>query len=345
MVNLSSTRLRKRVPQNSIIMDNFEESARVPLIEDREAESDFRNDGIGISPNNNDDVETNTKDVYEDNDDSSSSSSSPSAISMKDMKWSMSSNGLFFVGSAIQVGVAAYDVRDYRQNPSSLNDDYDDYDDKQPFVMGFAVTVYNALSFFAAFTFIMNAVIDVAWARNDMHGQKTTRFNKDTRVAMAVAILFGIGALFENLSLVFSNDDRASAALTLVATHTYLLSGIITVRSTSPSCADTSVALATSGNILFLAGSLIDAIISYVGDPDIIEVNVLVLASWNLVSSILWLLDAILYILADLVQLSMCSKMATCFNISPHRIRSLFGRQYQPVQDRAQGHPREIRIL
>jgi len=51
--------------------------------------------------------------------------------------------------------------------------------------------------------------------------------------------------------------------------------------------------------LLFALGSIIDVIISYISDPEVLRESNKVLADWGCLSSSLWVIDACLYLFAD----------------------------------------------
>jgi len=135
------------------------------------------------------------------------------------------------------------------------------------------------------------------------------------------------------------DSDTAS----LVSSHLYFLSAVLSLLTdyggccsvdscSSSSSDDTTIGTTTStslvveklrwvGDILFLFGSCIDLTITYISDPDIINaiINGLTLADWDCISSALWFVDAILYLLADIILLHIlyyhsCSSSSNIIN-------------------------------
>merc|ERR1712194_256618 len=79
----------------------------------------------------------------------------------------------------------------------------------------------------------------------------------------------------------------------------YLLSAILSLRASTFSHDSIPSCLALCGDILLAIGRIIDVIISYISDPKILRLSDNVLASWACLSSALWVIDACLYLLAD----------------------------------------------
>ena len=128
----------------------------------------------------------------------------------------------------------------------------------------------------------------------------------------------------------FVSDYR----IDFVGMHLYLLSGVLSLisqrhsfhsgwkcvfsesRSRSTRSADSSYRTATLfmllGTVLFVGGTLLDCTISWISDPALrhemnpaLHLNQVQLSWFSLTSSLMWNIDAVLYVMADILQYSL----------------------------------------
>lgn len=223
------------------------------------------------------------------------------------LAWSLSSNFLFFLGSVIYMFLAIWDLGYARYESvvtaspsptpvSSVSYDDDGYDS--------GWDPYTLLSVVAAVSFVFCSAVDMLWYL----------YGENARTAMAVAVAFGAAALCELLAVYLYENDRPilEGRAYIASSHVYLISAVLQVRHRWPSFETISDAMEGSGDALFLLGSIIDAVLSYLNDPEMSHLNLLVLARWNLVSAVLWLVDSVLYILSDFLSHSLCWKSRLC---------------------------------
>ena len=133
---------------------------------------------------------------------------------------------------------------------------------------------------------------------------------------LASAVTFGLGASLEFYGTFFDDDDPNAVhakgffltgyRVNMIAMHIYLISGLLAVhKDRSLICyPGGSIArrLIACGMMLFLMGSILDCVISYLYDPELVSNNILseLTLSWcNLSSNLLWNVDAIFYVMAD----------------------------------------------
>ena len=113
-------------------------------------------------------------------------------------------------------------------------------------------------------------------------------------------LLFGSAASMDLLSCLLDDDFRPwpSAITGWIAAHLFLLSALVTLyenRSLYVHAQEHSVARAIlAGDLLFLTGSVIDTVISYVDTPKT-SMEWIPLACWGLGSAVTWLVDSIIY--------------------------------------------------
>jgi hypothetical protein len=159
---------------------------------------------------------------------------------------------------------------------------------------------------------------------DDEHQQ----YQNELKWNYASTYAFGVAVLIDLVSplLIRYNPFRLDL-YTMVSIHLYLLSAIYSIKATtafypsassvfgfmascgqkSPSSSYTpsiSTRLILCGEWSFLFGSIIDVVISYISEPEIVAVATMdghTLAVSSIVSSVLWLVDAILYLSADII--------------------------------------------
>ena len=149
---------------------------------------------------------------------------------------------------------------------------------------------------------------------------------------LASAITFGVGATLEFSGTLFDDDDEENAAadegsyfpsyiVNMLSMHIYLISGLIaTHKDRELICyPGGSIArrLIACGMMLFLMGSILDCVISYLYNPILAHDHILsdLSLSWcNLLSTLLWNVDAIFYVMADFLLFSLYNTRAftTC---------------------------------
>jgi len=167
-------------------------------------------------------------------------------------------------------------------------------------------------------------------------------------------IIFGVGALFEIYSTLLDDvyedaddyDDDAyllkvarkrgffvsNYKMNMVAMHLYLLSGILDLvshrrgQSRRWNLSDSesfSAFIMFLGTLFFVIGTCMDAVLSYFYDPEFmhgidphgrLDISDLALARSDLTSSILWNLDAICYIIADILIYGLCYQDGTAWS-------------------------------
>jgi len=145
-------------------------------------------------------------------------------------------------------------------------------------------------------------------------------FSSNFTLPQTVAIIFGIAAVCDIIGALLSDSfETSSNIVSNIANHLYLLEAILALYGGRCCCTfanecDSSSSsshsfdaefmyrfidrLNKAGDFLFLIGSMIDVLTGYLYLSPKFESSV-ILSSWNLTSSCLWLLNAILYITAD----------------------------------------------
>jgi len=230
------------------------------------------------------------------------------------LKSSIVSNLLFMNGSIIYMQLSRMDL-DYANNndeSNHINDDaydggYDYYADEKKW------DNYTILQFVGAIGFVFNATWDMYWC----YGRERERQEKidkgeesddeeenelsraDEKRTFSASFAFGIAGSIDLVVALYIQNDNIAAMLSIASSHIYLLSAILSLWASTFSYDSIPTCLALCGDLLFALGSIIDVIISYISDPEILRLSDNVLAGWACLSSALWVIDACLYLFAD----------------------------------------------
>ena len=228
-----------------------------------------------------------------------SESSSSSSEDESEFKWSIASNTLFLLGSSIQAIGGIRDLISY-----NLDDDGDEDEEE--------AKVDSTLAAAGCIMFVIQFILNLAW--NLQGSELTTRKVCSERAHQREIFrlgTFGFGALAEGTSIACSSDgDRWSYHSNMLSCHLYLISACTELSDIKFfECWSTQEMLTRLGDVLFLLGSLIDTILSYLYDPELSSISAFQLAQWNLLSNALWFLDAALYLLADCTTYNIPEKM------------------------------------
>jgi hypothetical protein len=222
------------------------------------------------------------------------------------------SNIFFLFGSILYVWLAVWDYQDAAKgvndddgpsilSPHALLEHETDDDrieiDFPSFTI--AVSAYTALSASGALMYVFDAIFQIQELTNSsgisnhhlLHGLRHIPLLKTS-----IGLAFGVGALLDFISSMTENleDPRISRYFGVSSSYIFLLSAFL-VSVGKEFCFDTLAdVMESSGDILFITGSIIDVLSFYfLAGKDAHQVAV-----GDLVFTSLWLLDAILYILA-----------------------------------------------
>lgn len=204
-----------------------------------------------------------------------------------EFEYTLTSNIIFFLGSSLYSILAVIDIR------------WSDEDDDQDFL-------YTVLNVMAATYFLANAVVDIKrcshQAKQNPDNTTSSIWHRDIWTDFSSAVFFGIAAMIELCEAMprqIYNPGGVHGALNMVSAHLYLLSAIFAIEGFHCDWASQPLMLNLIGNIMFMAGCLIDVIISYISDPDILESKESLLLNFALLSSLLWLANSIVFLFAD----------------------------------------------
>lgn len=211
-------------------------------------------------------------------------------------------------------------------------------------------SLYQTLYSMGPFLFIVNAMVDVRWALGGSQvsglsfvqiarfwwtslGEREHVSSMLQTWDLSIAVFFGFGAIFEFYSTLVDDDNVHGKGYTIgyyvnmVSMHTYLISGLLAIqKDRALLCAfgrSPSRCLMSVGVLLFLMGSVLDCVISYLYDPELLTDNIIsevTLTACNLSSSVLWFIDAILYIWADCLIFSIFTKLVKIFQSARRRL-------------------------
>jgi hypothetical protein len=163
------------------------------------------------------------------------------------------------------------------------------------------ITTYTAISATAALMYVFDAIFQIKELTN-ISGNSNSHLLHGLRhfplLEFSTGLAFGVGAILDFIctTTVKLSDPRISRYFGVSSSYIYLLSAFL-ISIGKESRFDTMAdGLESSGDILFITGSIIDVLSIYLlAGKDAHEV-----AIGGLVFTSLWLLDAIIYILADL---------------------------------------------
>ena len=199
----------------------------------------------------------------------------------------------------------------YSNNGDSMNDYYDyDYDDYY-YYYNELFNMYNIMWYGGMSLFVINATWDMYWTFGrqkewkDMIDQGyesddeevNKAYQQEERRSFYSALAFGTAASIELATNIF-DIHLSEKRVTVITSHIYLLSAIFGLWGTTFSCVSIPTGLMLVGDILFAIGTVIDAVISYMA---MLRVNNYIIAKWWCLSRTLWLINAVLYCLADLI--------------------------------------------
>jgi len=220
---------------------------------------------------------------------------SSDSASMDDRKEYLS-NILFLLGSILFVGQAICNVRSEQEwnspTPAPANED----DDASYCYVTITLTPYVLLSGAAALCYVLDAGIGLAHLTATATGH-LQGFGGNRLLEIGAGTTFALGAMFEFASTLASDDNcpTVSDNFIKVGLHSYLFNAVLVLAGKPSSDGSFSDRLSSLGDLLFLIGSSIDVILTYFYDTP----SAWKLVEWgNLISSILWLVDSFLYILA-----------------------------------------------
>jgi hypothetical protein len=211
------------------------------------------------------------------------------------------SNILFLTGSLLFLWIALWNgMENAEENTGNSSAIIEDDDDLPLNIL--AWDGYQMLSAAAPFCFLLDAVVDMRYAfqlvRQD---HAPSRFGEDPRWEIGTSLLFGAAATCDFFAAVVVRDEDTltNYVPSSLAVHLYMLMAIFALWGRNVQGQTYAMRWYQSADILFLLGSVIDVTLSYFQMPGIDSELETILQRWSVVSATLWLVNSILYILAD----------------------------------------------
>ncbi|KAI2501728.1 hypothetical protein MHU86_12734 [Fragilaria crotonensis] len=189
------------------------------------------------------------------------------------------SNIFFLSGSVVYVFIAMWDL-------TSPGEETYDHNRHVSLVVFVNWSLYDVLTTAAPFMYIMNAVCEFQSA-----------FVDNLHWELAVSTIFGMAALMDMVGALVADSGsvRLDTLPSIMAVHFYFIQAVLAFSGSSFRYENhIACLLQCGGYLLFLVGSFIDVMVSYM------DGKVWNVAGWGMVSSSLWLLDALFFIVADL---------------------------------------------
>jgi hypothetical protein len=212
----------------------------------------------------------------------------------------LTSNILFLTGSLLFLWIALWD---WMENGEENTDDNSAIreDDELPLNI-LAWNSWQILTAAAPFCFLVDAVVDMRYAFQLIRRDHTpSRFGDDPRWEIGISLLFGMAASCDFLAAVVVRDEDTltNYVPSSLAVHLYMLMSIFALWGRNVQVQTYATRWYQAADIIFLLGSLIDVVLSYFETPGISSDLKTILQRWSVVSASLWLVNSILYILAD----------------------------------------------
>jgi len=243
------------------------------------------------------------------------------------LEYSLLEHAMFFLGTLCAVLAAVMDVQE--AIAYSDDDDDDDSDDRSNGGSN-PLLVWNITKFLwvaSTLFYLLDTVLEYdfnffsRWQqqqqpRNDVDSNEHKQEEQERQHRFNVPALFGLGALFDLFSSLF--EDESSPWLgfcsEVLCVHFFLFCAIFTMNRhfipaderTSQQTTTRYMKLMMLGDSLFLLGALLDTAASYGDHPTVSDeegrTQWIFNASLSLASSLTWMVDSILYLLADFLE-------------------------------------------
>jgi hypothetical protein len=215
-------------------------------------------------------------------------------------------NLFFFLGSLFYVWVAIWDLPEELKTVNEIKlldkDELVEFDLFDSFQV--AISPYKAVAGMAALCYVFDALVEIAQLPS---AQATHHLMHNVRrhipfIELSVGVTFGLSAILDFCSSVTSDDDSdtsVSKRLHVTALHIYLLNCLLLLIGKRFTMKSVSTSLEVVGDVLFVTGSVNDVFLAYWYRKEYDEEATEARAMGDLFSAILWLIDALLYIIAD----------------------------------------------
>jgi hypothetical protein len=213
------------------------------------------------------------------------------------------SNAFFFTGSLIYVWISCWNIRRLRNDTSNIPPPSMDSTIDNSFSGGFRdVSLYYIVSLLAPLSYVVDAVLQLGALPIAESGHLHQGFHDKPILEVGVQLTFGAAAVCDLLSSLIYREESPSVSFdfSIAAVHWYLVNSILMLSSKQLSCRSRFTRLSLIGDVLFLIGSVIDVFLSYFFNTRTSDATWRLVSIGKVVSSLLWLIDSILYILANI---------------------------------------------
>jgi hypothetical protein len=214
------------------------------------------------------------------------------------------SNAFFFTGSLIYVWISCWNFRRLGNDTSNIPPPSMNTIDNA-FSGGFRdVSWYFIVSVLAPLSYAVDAVLQLGDLPIAESGHLQQGFHDKPRLEVAVQLTFGAAAVCDLMSALIYREASPSCSydFSIAAVHWYLVNAILVLSAKQRSCRSRFTSLSLIGDVLFWIGSVIDVFLSYFFNTRSSDAIWRLVSIGKVVSSLLWLIDSILYILANIYE-------------------------------------------
>jgi len=163
--------------------------------------------------------------------------------------------------------------------------------------------IYRTTIIFGAGFYILNASVDlfhcIYYVKKSP--EANSLLHRSIRSSSLSAIFFGIAAWIDFWACLSQNINYDANLVAITTSTLYLFSAISSVSGLGLDFSNRALILGFMGECLFVIGSILDCLTSYVSDPDLINLSQTDIHILAFISSVLWVIDAFLYLAADII--------------------------------------------
>jgi hypothetical protein len=216
------------------------------------------------------------------------------------------SNAFFLSGSSFFFWIACWNLRMLRNDSSDIPQlsMESTIDDSISFGGFRDVSFYYIICVLAPLCFVVDAVLQLGDLPMVESGHLRQGFHEKPMLEVGVQLTFGAAAICDLMSSLIYREESPSCSydFSIAAVHWYLVNAILMLSAKQLSCRSRFTSLSLIGDVLFLIGSIIDVFLSYFFNTRSSDAVWRLVSIGKVVSSLLWLIDSILYILANIYE-------------------------------------------
>jgi hypothetical protein len=214
------------------------------------------------------------------------------------------SNAFFFTGSLIYVWISCWNIRRLGNDASNIPPPSMDTIGNTFSGEFRDVSLYYIVSVLAPLSYAVDAVLQLADLPIAESGHLHQGFHDKPILEVGVQLTFGAAAVCDLMSSLIYREESPSCSydFSIAAVHWYLVNAILMLSAKQLSCRSRFTRLSLIGDVLFLIGSVIDVFLSYFFNTRSSDAIWRIVSIGKVVSSLLWLIDSILYILANIYE-------------------------------------------